>query len=90
METVLDTMDTMVRERLKLKPYLNQDTAIMVTVMVMETVMDSMARERLKLILLQSQDTAIVVTVMVMDMMAMVMDTTINCLCCVGSSVQMN
>merc|ERR1712025_1419072 len=100
--TAMVTMDTMARERLRLKLLLSQDTAIMAMAMVIDIVMDitamvtmdTMAKERLRL----SLDTTIMAIVMVMGMdmgmdmdMAIVMDTMDNFntkyLCCAESSV---
>merc|ERR1719481_2022086 len=63
-------MDTMEREKLKLRLLLNQDTTIMDTVIMVMDIMDTMEREKLKLRLLLNQDTTIVDTaIMVMDIM---------------------
>merc|ERR1712126_621118 len=65
MDMVMDIMDTMEREKLRL--LLNQDTTIMDTAMVMD-IMDTMERGRLRLLL--NQDTTIMDTaIMVMDIM---------------------
>merc|ERR1712025_1447074 len=93
MDTVMDTtamviMVTMVREKLRLKLLLNQDTATMVMDMVMDTVMDITAMvimvtmEREKLMLSQVTDTMdimgmVMVMGMVMDMV-IVMDTMVE------------
>merc|ERR1719516_788444 len=90
MDTAMDIMVTMEREKLRLKLLPSQDTAITVMVMDMDTVMDitamvimvTMEREKL------SQDTVIMVMDMVMGtvmgmvmviVMVMDMDTMDNC-----------
>merc|ERR1719227_48293 len=78
---VMDIMDTMERERLKLRLQLNQDTTIMDTaIMVVMDIMDTMERERLKLRLQLNQDTTImdIAIMVVMDIMDTMVRTLFN------------